>query len=322
MTSEKYKQLRKDNIPDFHNNELLKACQEDSDLLAEVLQANKDFVFSIIARYKGNIENLKEKFNITEEELLQHAFIGLLTALKDFDFDRGLKFTTYAYRPILWEVNQLLYNDSKLVRLSRSALDLIKRMESIENELGYFPPPEELAKMLDVPSERIEEVLRFAADLTYIDSLENFEPEDCTISYEKGIMDKIYVESLLNNSGLNDFEKQVVEMIMEGKNNSQIAEQLGVYPMTVNRAIERIKNKMGNGYEDKKASKYEDEIELIKEEMEELGHVMHIDHIKELLEVCGYDVSIYTPRILYYIRQKALKRVTKKLNACPPLNKS
>lgn len=309
MPSPKYEQLRKDGVPDLHNNELLKACREDSELLAELLQENKDFIFSIITYYKGNIETIKDKFSVTEEELLQHAYIGVITALKEFDFDRGVRFTTYMYRPILWEINQLLYNDSRLVRLSRSAIDLIKRMEKIENKLGYFPRPEELAEMLDVPVERIEEVLRFATDLTYIDSLENFEPEDFSVSYEKNITDKVYVERLLKESGLDEFELKVADLIMEGDNNSQIAEKLGVYPMTVNRVIERIRSKVENDFDEKRVSKYEEEINLVAEEMEELGCIMPIDEIKDLLDVCGYDISIYTPRILYYIRQKALKRV-------------
>lgn len=309
MPSPKYEQLRKDGIPDLHNNELLKACREDSELLAELLQENKDFIFSIITYYKGNIETIKDKFNVTEEELLQHAYIGILTALKEFDFDRGVRFTTYMYRPILWEINQLLYSDSKLVRLSRSAIDLIKQMEKIENKLGYFPRPEELAEMLDVPVERIKEVLRFATDLTYIDSLENFEPEDFSVSYEKNITDKVYVENILKESGLDEFELKVADLIMEGDNNSQIAEKLGVYPMTINRTIERIRSKVENNFDEKRASKYEEEINLVAEEMEELGCIMPIDEIKDLLDVCGFDVSVYTPRILYYIRQKALKRV-------------
>lgn len=309
MASLRYLELRKEGVQDLHNDELLKACKEDENLLAEFLQENKDFIFSIIAHYKGNIESLKERFNVSEEELLQHAYIGIITALNEFDFDRGIKFTTFAYRPILWEVNQFLYNDSKLVRLSRSAVDLVKRMEKIENELGYFPPPEEMSKLLDVPVERIDEVLRFATDLTYIDALDYFEPTNLTHSHENNTTNKVYVESLLEGSGLDDFELKVADYIMDGLNNSQIAEKLGVYPMTINRAIERIKSKMENDFDDKRVSKYEDEIELIAEEMEELGTVMSIEDMEDLFEVCGYDTSIYTPRILYYIRQKALKRV-------------
>lgn len=316
MPSTQYEQLRKDGVPDLHNNDLLKSCREDTDLLGELLQENKDFIFSIIGYYKGNVESLKDRFNVSEEELLQHAYIGVMTALRDFDFDRGIRFTTFAYRPILWEINQFLYNDSKLVRLSRGAIDLIKRMERIENELGHFPKTEDLAVMLKVPVERIEEILRFSSDLTYIDSLENFEPEDFTLSYEEGVLDKIYARSLLDESELDELETKVADLIMDGFNNSRIAEILGVYPMTINRAIDRIRSKVENDFDDRRISKYEDEIELIAEEMDELKCVMQIDDIKDLLDVCGYDISIYTPRILYYIRQKAMKRVEEELSEC------
>lgn len=314
--SQEYLKLREEGIPDLHNTSLLKACQEDSQLLAELLQENKDFFFSIISHYKGNIEGIREKFNVSEEELLQHAYIGAMTALKDFDFDRGIKFTTYCYRPILWEINQFLYSDSRLVRLSRSAVDLVKRMEKIENEIGYFPSPDEFSKLLDTPVERIEEVLRFAGDITYLDALNTFETEDRNLSYEEDVSDKVYVQRLLSESDLDEFESKVANLIMQGMNNSQISSKLGVYPMTINRAIDRIRSKVENDFDEKRVSKYEGEIEIVSEEMDELSCILHIDDIKDLLDVCGFDVDKYTPRILYYIRQKSLKRVTKEIFEC------
>ncbi|MCY7861172.1 sigma-70 family RNA polymerase sigma factor [Bacillus haynesii] len=316
MPSTKYQQLRIKGLPDLHNNQLLKACLKDSDLLGELLQENKNFIFSIISQCKGSVETLKEKFNITEQDLLQQAYLGFHTALRDFDFTKGVKFSTFAYRPILWEINQLLYNCSKLVRLSRGAVDLVKKMEQIENELGYFPKPDELSEMLGVPVERIEEVLRFATDFTYIDALDNFEPEDYTTNFEDHVHDKLYVQWLIDEAGLDQFEKKVADLIMEGYNNSKIAEILGVYPMTINRAVSRIRSKVENDYDDRKVSKYEEEIELISEEMDERNCVMNIEDIRELLDVCGYDIGSYTPRILYYIRQKSIKRSKEGLSEC------
>lgn len=315
MTAEeRYLQLQKKGIKDMHNIELLKACKEDNLLLEEFLKHNKDFIFSVIIKYKGNIEDLKTKFKVEEEEILQHAFIGVITALRDFDFDRGIKFTTYAVRPILWEINQLLYNDSRLVRLSRGAIDLVKRMKEIEDTLGYCPPEEEMAQILKVPIERINEIIRFTREPEHIDGMENFEPKSREET-EESIVNRVYVEQLLENAPLNDFDKQIVEYIMEGLNNSQIAEKLNVYPMTINRAIKRIKEKLQNaGTEDKRTSKYESEIELVAEEMRELQAVIQIDDMLDLLDVCGFDTSEYTPRILYYIRQKALQRVEHELN--------
>lgn len=315
-TAEKrYLRLRKEGIRDMHNKELLKACKEDNLLLEEFLKANKDFIFSIIIKYKGNIEDLKKKFKVEEEEILQHAFIGVITALRDFDFDRGIKFTTYVVRPILWEINQLLYNDSRLVRLSRGAIDLIKRMKEVEDTLGYAPSEDEMAQILKVPVERINEIIRFTKELEHIDGMDNFEPRDQARDSEDAVVNRIYVEQLLEQSSLNDFDRKIVEYIMEGLNNSQIAEKLNVYPMTINRAIKRIRDKIQNSdLDDRRVSKYEKEIEIVAEEMRELNSVIQIDDMLDLLDVCGFNIEDYTPRILYYIRQKALQRVESELN--------
>ncbi|MBJ8206513.1 RNA polymerase subunit sigma, partial [Bacillus cereus] len=78
--------------------------------------------------------------------------------------------------------------------------------------------------------------------------------------------------------------------IMDGNNNSQIAKKLNVYPMTVNRALNRIKNKLDNNFESKRLSKYESEIGVIAEEMIELNCIMNIEQLKDLLDVCGYTI--------------------------------
>ncbi|MDQ0165163.1 sigma-70 family RNA polymerase sigma factor [Bacillus horti] len=304
-----YRNLAKQGVPDLHNNELLRACKEDNDLLSEFLKKNKEFIFLILSQYKGNIELLKDRFNVSEEELLQHAYIGMITALREFDFDKGIKFSTYAFRPIIWEVNQLLYSDSKLVRLSRSAVDLIKQMEEIENSLGYFPSQQEMSGLLQVPLERIEEVLRFASDLKYFESSNDFDLINSSYSFEKDVINKVYVQSLMDKANLTAFEQKITELIMNGLNNSQIATTLGVYPMTISRALEKIKNKMV--MTDKRNSKYDPEVKLIFEEMEETGTTLKIDEIKELLDVCGYDINKYSARILYYIRQRAIQLLEK-----------
>lgn len=316
MPSERYLQLRQGDLRDMHNMELLKACKGDNLLLEEFLKENKDFIFAIIIKYKGNVEDMKTKFKVDEEEILQHAFIGVISALRDFDFDRGVKFTTYVTRPILWEINSLLYNDSRLVRLSRGAIDLIKRMTEVSDTLGYMPPEDEMSMILKVPVERIREVVRFTKELEHIDGMDNFELQDHARDSEDAVVNRIYVEQLLEQSDLSDFDKQIVELIMEGLNNSQIAERLKTYPMTVNRAIKRIKDKIQNSdIDDKRTSKYEKEIALIADEMLEIGGVIQIDDMQDLLDVCGFNIQEYTPRILYYIRQKALHKADVTIDA-------
>lgn len=301
----------------MHNMELLKACKHNRELLGEFLQENKDFIFSMIMHFKGNIEELCAKFRVTEDELRQHAYIGVISALRDFDFERGTKFTTFAVRPILWEINQLLYNDSQAVRLSRGAVDLIKRMIEIEDTLGYRPNEEEMAELLHISVERYREIARFSDEIEHYDAIDNFDIIDTPErDIEEEVTNKVYVQQLLEDPMFTDFEKSVMRLVMEEANNTQIAERLGVYPMTVNRTLSRIRAKIENrdmnAKEEEKqrvTSKYEEEIRIIEQETKERNELMGIEDIAELLEVCGFDTSQYTTRILYYIRQKASQKL-------------
>lgn len=308
MPSFRYLRLRKEKVMDMHNNELLEACKHDRDLLEELLQENRKYIFSIILKYKGSIEELRQKFGVDEEEILQHAYIGILSALRDYDPAKS-KFTTFLVRPVLWEINQLLYCDSRLVRLSRGAVELLKKMKEIEDALGYLPTEEEFAEIMKVPLSRIAEVIRFTRDLEHFDNGEQLQIKDSAHEYtEERILNRVFVEQLLQSRDFTAREKQIIQLIKQGKNNSQISEILGVYPMTVNRDIVRIRDKVLNCIEDdRKSSKYDAEIDLIADEIKERG-ILTIDDISDLLDVCGFGLPNYTSRILYYIRQKAMSK--------------
>lgn len=308
--SSRYKELRDKEVPDFHNNRLLKECLSDEQLMSEVLVRNKEFALSIIKTYIGSIEYIRDKFDIEEEDLLQLAYIGITNALRTFDFDRNIKFTTYCYRPIIWEINPYIYKDTWAVPLSRSSVKLMWEMDKLANELGYHPSPEEFAKKLNVPVERILEVLMFAGNMVSLnsESMENSIDEVLKDphEFEGNSLDRIYIDQLVEEAEFDDFEKKVVELMLKDYNNSRIAEELGVYPMTVNRAIEKMRNKASKEYLDKKATKYSKEVEIVAEEIAELGEVLTVEEIQDLLDVCGFDIDTYSLRVLYYIRQRAI----------------
>lgn len=285
--------------------------------MGEFLTANRDFIFSILIHFKGNIEELCKKFNITEEEIFQHACIGIITALHNFDFDKGIKFSTYVYRPILWEVNQFLYNDSKQVKLSRGAIELIKRMIELEDTLGYRPNEEEMANLLNITLDRYREIAVFSDEIEHYDAIEDFDIADRPErNLEEAVTTRLYVQSLLEDKMFTSFEEEVMRLIVKfpDYNHTQIAGKLGVYPMTINRTLARIKAKIETRDGESSAekvipSKYSDEIDIIAQEKRERCGVLGIDDIADLLDVCGYDKTSYTRRNLYYIRQKAMQKV-------------
>lgn len=317
MLSPGYQDLQKAGVKDLHNMELIRACKYNKELLGEFLMENRDFIFSILQYYKGNIKELKLKFRVTEDELFQHACIGIITAIQDFNFDKGIKFTTYIVRPILWEVNQLLYRDTRPVRLSRGAIDLIKQMAELEEHLGYRPNEDEITSRLHISLERYREIAMFSDDIEYIDAYEYFDIADTSNqSYEEKIINQIYIEHLFKQQMFTAFEKEVMTLILKDSenNNSKIAGILNVYPMTISRTLSRIQKKimqLDNNKQleqaPKSTSKYDREIAVVLGEINERNHPLCIDDIVELLDVCGFETANYSTRILYYIRQKAIQ---------------
>ncbi len=314
--SETYTTLRRSGVKDMHNLELIKACRDDKEMLGELLKNNRDFVFSIILHFKGSIKELKTRFRVNDDELYQHACIGIVNAIRHFDFDRDIKFTTFVVRPILWEINQLLYSDSQSVRLSRGAIDLIRRMSEIEDSLGYRPSEGEMAELLCVSLERYREIAMFSEELDHFDGIENFDiAEASEVNLDEGVTNRVYVQQLLSDPMFSDFEKKVMVLVMKEANYSRIAEILKVYPMTINRTLARIRSKIEDReavykkHALKTASKYEQEIAIIAQEIQDRNKPMRVEDITELLEVCGH-TNKYTTRVLYYIRQKASEKVS------------
>lgn len=313
VPSRKYQMLRKNEVQDLHNADLIEACKQDKELLGEFLEANRQFIFSVLRQYKGSIEELKARFRISEEDLYQHACIGIITAIKEFDCRRGIKFTTFIVRPILWEVNQLLYSDSQHVRLSRGAVDLIKKMGEIEDALGYRPSEEEMSELLNISVDRYREIARFSDELKHYDAIADFDIADLNgRSLEENVINRVYVDSLLRDGMFTDFEKQVMLLILEdAENNSQIAAKLNVYPMTISRTLAKIRSKIDAKEQTKvhahatSESKYDREIFIVAQESKEKNVPLTVEEIKELLEICGFETALYTKRVFYYIRQKA-----------------
>ncbi|MDE6678832.1 MAG: sigma-70 family RNA polymerase sigma factor [Ruminococcus sp.] len=99
---------------------------------------------------------------IDYEELYSAGCIGLLKAVKAFDTERGVKFSTYAVPVILGEIKRL-FRDGGTIKVSRSLKELSMRLQKICEEFrhreGREPTISELAKISGEPEENISEAL-------------------------------------------------------------------------------------------------------------------------------------------------------------------
>ena len=114
-----------------------------------LLRENMPLVAAIARRYQN--------CGLAQEDMIQLGSIGLLQALRRFDPDRGLCFSTYAVPLIAGEIRRFLRDDG-MVKFSREAKSLALQIERVRREQGDLTV-EELSKRLNVPLEDITAAL-------------------------------------------------------------------------------------------------------------------------------------------------------------------
>lgn len=125
-----------------------------------LLQENMPLVAAIARRYQN--------CGLVQEDMLQLGSIGLLQALRRFDPDRGLCFSTYAVPLIAGEIRRFLRDDG-MVKFSRETKSLALRIERIRREQGDLTV-EELSSQLQVSMEDITAALASRAGALSLDA--------------------------------------------------------------------------------------------------------------------------------------------------------
>ena len=125
-----------------------------------LLRENMPLVAAIARRYQN--------CGLNQEDMMQLGSIGLLQALRRFDPDRGLCFSTYAVPLIAGEIRRFLRDDG-MVKFSREAKSLALKIERVRREQGDLTVAE-LSKQLNVPAEDITTALASRAGALSLDA--------------------------------------------------------------------------------------------------------------------------------------------------------
>lgn len=247
----------KDNIKDskyysLDIKENVERCKTDEEYLGEVILANENLIWHSVHKYIGKPEMICRQYGIEKDDILQLGRVGFLKAVKAFDPDRGVKFSSFAVTAIVREIRCFLRDSAKIIRPTRSANNLINRINKIEHELGYLPSIKDLAAILGEDEEKIEKAIRIGRSVRYLDEPISKKNDTNTITLldtlnsgieiEDDVLDRIYIDSILEKvkDRLSEKELRILQHRINGLTNLEVAEQENLSKMIVNQIMKKV----------------------------------------------------------------------------------
>ena len=204
----------------------------------EFIAANLPLVHSLANRFRGR--------GIDYEELVSAGSLGLVKAYDNFDFSRGLRFSTYAVPVILGEMRRL-FRDGGTVKMSRSLKELSMRVQRAREELtkgGAEPTVSELAEYLGVtPEEAAEAVQASIPPMSLTEREEGGEFDVPVESAENSLIDKLALRQCMEK--LSDDDRTLIVLrYFRNKTQSETAQLLGMTQVQVLRRERKILNEL------------------------------------------------------------------------------